>query len=373
MIGDGNSDNSFTLCDLALELSEKQIHELDWRNDEVVFLTSFINAKSLLAFCYENLRFDELLPPIVFADAVMNDLPRNKDEYRIAVNKFADVCRASLRESTEFITMDLGSLDAFQRNVNKHHAVLNALCCAEFLAAQHPYDRLQALSWIIPGVAAGQVSAIKIVSYAAYYYANIINDPIEARSVPEAAIGNSWLHQLAVYLLHHSGKYKLVPYDYLVRLVSLTASQSTKSLKLNKAYRVLEEMNTSPYPVYLHEAPIEHVVGLKLCLELCGDIDANRQIEYIRHIERAVAFYANVISRTGSPPSAKSISDASGLSWRDAKDIMNKWFFVRLVFLYQTKMVIVRLGNYQPDSDAEQEAEARRLAAPPRWSLPSSV
>jgi len=92
---------------------------------------------------------------------------------------------------------------------------------------------------------------------------------------------------------------------------------------------------------FLHEAPPDQAVGTALALELVGEFDANRQGEHYRRVERAVAFYAWSLLK-GGPPSTKAMQRASGLSWADAKQLVDRPFFSYLVFEAQCRYLTVK-------------------------------
>jgi hypothetical protein len=168
-------------------------------------------------------------------------------------------------------------------------------------------------------------------------------------------IGNSWFHRLGVYLLHECGQHGLPPSRDLTELVSLVTGPSTSSVKSGKAARMFEGLVAAPTPTFLHEASADVLVGTQLALELLGDIDANRQEEHIRRIERAVGYAAARIMLDHQTPSIKQIQDASGMSWADANAMVERPYFNRLVFDYQCNHVLAR-------SLADSCPACRRLA-----------
>jgi hypothetical protein len=223
-----------------------------------------------------------------------------------------------------------------------------------FLLLHRPCCRLVQTAWLIPAIAAG-VPAIPLVAYAAERFADFINGPVEPYKFDCTPVGNSWLHRLGLYLLHQCRIQRIPPNDSLIRLMSLVTPPPSASVKSGKATRYSDYLSDPPQACYLHEAPPNKAVGMALALELLGEFDANRQGEHYRRIERAVAYYGNC-QFNGKQPSVKGIQRHSGLSWADAKAIIDRPFFGHLVFQYQCRYLTL-----DPEPCPDCEALARRL------------
>src|SRR6185437_6721070 len=130
------------------------------------------------------------------------------------------------------------------------------------------------------------------------------------------------------------------PDPHLIRLMSLVSLPPSASVKSGKATRFSDYLASGDSPHYLHEAPPGQAVGTALALELLGEFDANRQGEHYRRIERAVAYYSHNLL-LGAEVSVKGVHKASGLSWADAKELLSRPFFSRLVFEYQCRSLFM--------------------------------
>ena len=199
------------------------------------------------------------------------------------------------------------------------------------------------------------------MAYALEALADLMNDPTSPFRPDCTSVGNSWLHRLGIYLLHHCSVEGLPPDPSLVRVMSLVALPPSASIKSGKATRIHDYLSNSEYPRYLHYASAAQAVGKALALELLDELDANRQTEHFRRIERAVAFYAVQLINGATEPSIKSIEVASGLSWADARKLVQRPYFKRLVFQHQCRHLAAH-----PESDCAECASLRAEEAESR-------
>lgn len=145
-------------------------------------------------------------------------------------------------------------------------------------------------------------------------------------------VGGPWFHQLSVLLLHlcQIGTLTLTP--NIVELASCVSTVPNASAKNGKAARFLKTLREKDDIGFhfVHEAPAHLLIARRLSWELAGLVDANHQLSYMRSIERAVAFCWNRLTRTGQLPNANEVHKLSGLSWKDADDLMRSY-----VLLYE--------------------------------------
>ncbi len=167
-----------------------------------------------------------------------------------------------------------------------------------------------------------------------------MNDPVHPWTPECIPVGNGWFHRLGIYLMNCCLVQEVPPPHYLTRLLCHASIPSSSHWKFGKPVRMLDFMERSPYPAYLHEAPPGKVIGHLLALELSGEVKPNWQEQYYRRIERATTFYAVSLLKGDHNPSIKAMQIASDLSWSDTKDLTTRSFFSQLVFEQQCRYLI---------------------------------
>ncbi|SMF92308.1 hypothetical protein SAMN02982917_0555 [Azospirillum oryzae] len=200
------------------------------------------------------------------------------------------------------------------------------------------------------------------------------NDEEGERSRGTERVGPAWFHQLTVFLLHLCQIKVIELTPAIVALASYASTVPNSGAKSAKAARFLEALQEDKRPVFAHEAPITVIVAKRLAWELLAYADANRQISYMRKIERAVAFCRGRLASSGEMPNPNELSQASGLSWTDAEDLLNSH-----VLLYEVDEYHVRW--LRAVEHAEDCPDCRALAESPEMErykkggkrLPSST
>jgi hypothetical protein len=338
-----------TAFDGAIEVSDDLISWIDWTDEIDITAKSLCGALALLKSCEMEAVVDGLVPFLEGELAALDDGP---EAHRSLLIRFRAFKRAAALKSSEFILKPIDDTEEIRSRFTEYHRVQVVLALTEFVLTHKPCCKLLATAWLIPDVAAG-LPAINLVAYAAEQLADLRNDPVEPFDAQCTSVGNSWLHRLGIYLLHECQIQKIPPHPSLTRLMALVSLPPSAHSKSGKATRFYDYLSNSPYPVYLHESPPTHVIGKALALELLGEIDANRQVEHIRRIERAVAYYAVRVLRGETEPSARRLQIASGLSWTDAENLLRRSLLRRWAFEYQCRFLTV--------SDKADCPDCRRL------------
>ena len=322
-----------SLFDLVIDISEFTVAVTDWTDEQhkrvmtafgTLALLSWAESKDLFPQLFEFLdrEHQRVKTPHIFSD-FQAEFFRLSAEARIRATEFMKNRKA---EDARYIWQEFG----------EYEKIDIILSLAEFLVAHKFCCRMCMTAWRIPRAASiGQL--IGLISYAAVWLAEIMNDPLQSFKCDCTSVGSSWLHRLGVYLLYLCSTHKMPPPFYLIELMALVTAPSSSSLKIGKSFRMISEFQPSHYPMFLHESPPDIAIGTQLALELLGEFDPNRQPEYFRRLERAVACYAHDLMFTGQRPSVRRVQLASGMSWADAKAAMEQRSFSRMVFVYQCR------------------------------------
>lgn len=366
-------DNAAPPCTMnafeaAVELSKNQIDWIDVRNEEelrvktaisgFVFLLSFPEAK-------------ELVPAVTkFLDGEFNTTNHIRT-YADLLRDTINVAAIEQKKATEFIINNDSTEHEIRIGYEHYLDVDVILCLVLFIMIHKPCCRLVKIAWLIPRLGENKL-IIPLISYAAAAFAELINDPSNHYRPCCTAVGNSWLHRLAVYVMHHCSESKLPLPPDLTKLISLVSLPSSPSIKEGKATRMYDALSHPPQPVYVHEAPEGIAIGNQLAIELLGEMDANRQEEYYRRVERAVACYTGNITMNGVGPSIKKVQSASGLSWADAKSLVHSPHFSRLVFNYQCRYILA-LEHAKDCPDCQRVREEMEKRPHPGQQIRSSV
>lgn len=351
ILAGGEPVKSTNLFESVVEMMDAGPLSIDWSNETEIAKRSLCYALGLLL----SGNLDELVPEIaVFLCDSLNRVNSGKVPDRL-IEKYCRIRDHTLLQKSKFIKKSKLSREEVRVGREKYLRTEYALCLTDFLIIPKPCCKLVRLAPLIPAVAAG-LPAIPLIAYAAERLANFINDPLEPYQFNCTRVGNSWLHRLGIYLLHQCQVQSTPPNRSLIRLMSLVSPPPSASVKSGKATRYSDYLADPPQAYYLHEAPPHQAVGIALALELLGEFDANRQGVHYRRVERAVAFYA-ISLLNGKQPSIKGVQRTSGLSWADAKKLVDRPFFRKLVFAHQC-----RLLTFEPEPCPECEALARRLA-----------
>src|SRR5215471_2493399 len=321
-----SSPDGKTLFELAVEMVEHYKDWIDWDDPTDVMRKSLAGALSLLTMP----DLGDLLPEIVEYLIVCMEKHCNEKGYAEFYPRYSELRSGTINGLSEFILQPNIDQETIRQGLERYYRTQYALCLVDFLLLHRPCCRLFQIAWLIPAVAGG-LPAIPLIAYAAEQLADFINDPKGYLQHDCTPIGNSWLHRLGIYLLHQCNA-KLIPPDpRLIRLMSLVSLAPSSSVKSGKATRCSDYLAYGMKRHYLHEASPAGATGTVLALELLGEFDANRQEEYFRRVELAVAFFAHSLLN-GTEPSIKSLQRESGLSWSDAKKLVSRPFFRRMVF-----------------------------------------
>ncbi|WP_143273190.1 hypothetical protein [Azospirillum palustre] len=187
-------------------------------------------------------------------------------------------------------------------------------------------------------------------------------------------VGPAWFHQLTVFLLHLCQIKVIELTPAIVALASYASTVPNSGAKGAKAARFLEALQENKRPIFAHEAPITVIVAKRLAWELLTYADANRQISYMRKIERAVAFCRDRLASSGDMPNPNELSQASGLSWTDAEDLLNSNVLLYEVDEYHVRWLrAVEHAEDCPDCRALAESSEMKRYKTGGKRLPSST
>jgi len=351
----------------VVELLKLQVEDTNW-DDPYDILFKGLTASHVLG---DKLGLRELAPKslALIEERLHNPPERDPHAYLTRIAKeLHSLSFKEIRSATEFILTEREP-DKIATNWSRYREAEIALALLSLPLIMKPCCMLFTIAWLIPRIAAG-LPAVRLAAYPASLLAELINEPTEPYRPHCTSIGNNWLHRLGVYLLHCCELQDVPPPMELTRLLSLISTSKAKSTKAPRAGRLHEMLVTQPQPIYLHESPAPVAMGYMLALELLGQIDANRQVEHFRRIERAVAHHAMTRWYSDTSPSIKSTQDASGLSWADSRQLVGQWFFGKLVFEYQCRFLGVQshLENC-PECKSFRESAQKRGGK----RLPSSL
>lgn len=328
-----------SMLDAAVDLAQSTHTEIDWKSDPNIKGRTLASTLAWLA----SGPGPDYLPDIT--EKLLQEFGVNRSRsYSDFIANIIPALDLEVLKSTEFILRKPTTRDEIWRGFKEYQCKGVVLSTLQFLLIHKPCCRLHAVAWQIPAIAAG-VPCIGVVTYAAEFIAALMNHPTAPFRPDCTPVGNSWFHRLGVYLLDHCASENIPPPHRLVRLMAMVSPPPSQSVKKGKAERMLDVLEYEEYPKFLHESPPAISVGNYLALELIGEIDANRQQEHFRRIERAVAYYAVEFLKTGQRPSAKKIQEKSGLSWADAKNICGRPYFIKLVFEYQCRYLYVTMES----------------------------
>lgn len=331
-----NSDcETSNVFDAAIQLAETAVSEFEWSDDAEIAGRTVCQAIAISS------GFADYIPE---TSSILFQLYANRGacDYQMALNAVLGATARDRLKSTEFIVGDI-SADGVRSGFDRYNITETSSSIVEFVFKHKPCCRLRAITWLIPKVGMGP-SLIRLISYAAETFSSFFNDPIEPFCPDCISIGNSWLHRLGVFLLYQCAEQSVAPPYRLIRLLSMVSQPPSQSVKQGKCVRMLNELAGAEAPDriwYAHEAPTDVAVGNYLALELSGALDANRQYDYIRKMERAVAYYARSLL-CGERPSISQIQFASKLTWQDAKGLIDLECFHRLVFEQQCRHILAR-------------------------------
>jgi hypothetical protein len=297
----------------------------------------------------------------------LSEVKKNKWDYATLEHEYIKLKKTIFTDRTEFVVCS-ESIDEINRGYETYNETAIMCDILSFIVIHKPCCRLTQMAWLIPAIAAG-VPALPLVCHAADELADFMNDPREPFKPDCTLVGNSWLHRLGVYLLHQCSAQRLPPNLALIRLMSLATPPPSHSVKSGKAVRYSKYMANPDPTYYRHEAPPDQAVGKALALELLGELDANRQGEYFRRVERAAAQYAASVVN-GAAPSIKSIQRASGLSWADTSHLVGRPSFQRLVFEHQCR--VLRHSAHADCPDCMAVARSLEVSEAPGSSIGSS-
>jgi hypothetical protein len=320
--------------EFAVVVANKQIESIDWNDDADIVLKTAVSA----LFLVSDPTIAGLVPDTArFLNKEVYDRVSGRT-YHDFLRDVGEVVALELRQATKFITNHDLSAHQIQVEFERYTHTDTLLSVLLFLTTHKPCCRLTRIAWLIPKL--GTItSIIPLISYAAVRFAELMNDPLDPYRPCCTPVGNSWLHRLAIYIMHHCTEANVPPPSDLTELFSIVTLPSSDSTKQGKGRRMFQALLHPPQPTYLHEAPEGIAIGNQLALELLGEMDANRQDQYYRRVERAVTRYA-AGRFGGDTASIKRIQVASGLSWADAKSLVGSHSFSRLVFNYQCRHLI---------------------------------
>ncbi|HYH17904.1 MAG TPA: hypothetical protein VD995_04740 [Azospirillum sp.] len=231
-----------------------------------------------------------------------------------------------------------------------------AVRCAHIYSASlvpDAYRSFQRLAPLLRDAANGDERAAQIFVEGALRYVRSLNNvakpsPKKLRrgndsdtnksSSETERVGPAWLHQLVVFLLHlcQTDVLKLTP--AIVELASTASTAPNSGAKSAKASRFLEMLQNQKTPLFAHEASVTALVAKRLSWELLGWADANRQLSYMRHVERAVAFCRNRYAISGELPNPNEVAKKSGLKWDDADNLLNSYVLTYEVDEYEVRL-----------------------------------
>jgi hypothetical protein len=317
------------LFEIAVEMVEYYKGWIDWDDPTDVVRKPLYCAIHLLTISH----LDEFIPGVFKYLLVCIEKNYNEHDQSEFYRLYNKLRSSTINGLSEFILEPNIELDTIRRGRQRYYDAIFALYLLDFLLIHRPCCRLFQTAWLIPEISSG-IPAIPLVAYAAEQLADFINDPTERLQPDCTRIRNSWLHRLGIYLLHQCNAQSIPPDPRLIRLMSLVSLPPSSSVKSGKATRCSDYLAHGKNRRYLHEASPARATGTVLALELLGELDANRQEEHFRRIERAVAFYAHSLLN-GERPSVKSVQRISELSWSDANKLISRPFFSRLMFEYQ--------------------------------------
>jgi hypothetical protein len=314
--------------DAALDLNQYQISWINWDDPEEVFGKTIATTRAFILGC----KLEKMLPNTARVLRKMGATVYQ--EFHEVVAIFHAAKQLDLRRATEFI-VDAQPAD-IKLPFENYQATVICAGLTEFVLQHRPCCQLRALAWLIPNIPF-HARIIPIVSYAARLYAELINNRAEPYAKCCVEVGNSWLHQLGIYLMHHCADHDIPTPRDLIQLLSVVTPPPLQGAKAGKAARMFNYLVDPPQPEYMHEMSAARAVGYMLTLELLGEIDSNHQEKHYRRIERAVGYCAMCRMNGNFPPSVKSLQEASGLSWADAKEILNRPYFGWLTFEYECR------------------------------------
>lgn len=356
-----------SIFETAIEMVNFNIREINWSNEEEIRVRIAIPIR-ILAY---TTCIGEFLPKI--ADFIVEETERemgesNCEKMTMIIN---DMCAEARSKATEFMIGHQTDASVIVPGLNNYMNVDRAAHIIQFMANYKPCCRMTSIAWLIPDIDFSP-AIVRMIAHAAESFADFINQPNTHAECNCTPVGNSWLHRLGIFLLHHCQEKNLPPPPNLVRLMSLVSLAPSASVKSGKATRMYDGLAHPNHRTYHHEAPECVAVGNQLALELLGELDANRQDEYFGRLERAVHRYAMGLMFEGAAPSSRTIQEASGLSWGDSKKLVTIPSFSRLAFLAQCRYIKAR-KIVENCPDCQRLARQLDKGATPTRRIPSSV